>query len=103
MSLDTINKDDDGYVIELTYIDTDTDAAADISAYTSAQYIVLKDPGGNEAEKSASFKTDGSDGVVQYTVAAGDIGSSGEWSIRIKVESGSSTIRSEWESFNVGT
>jgi len=102
MSLDKISKDDYGYSILLTFIDTDTNSADDISAYTTAQYMVFQDPMGTEHEKSASFNTDGSDGVVTYTVQDGDIPMSGEWKVRIKVQSGSSIIRSEWETFDVG-
>jgi hypothetical protein len=102
MSLDAINKDDYGYTLELTVIDTDTDSAADVSGYTTSQSVVLKDPTDTEATKSASFKTDGSDGIVQYTVADGDIDAAGVWHIRVKLVSGSATLRSEWKTFEVG-
>ena len=102
MSLDAINKDDYGYTIELTYKDVDTDSAADVSGYTTGQWLVLKAPSDTETTVSAGFKTDGSDGVVEYTVTSGDIDAVGTWHVRIKLQSGSSILRSEWEAFEVG-
>jgi len=102
MSLDAINKDDYGYTIELTMKDTDTDTASDISAYSTSQHFVLKSPSDVETTHSASFKTDGSDGVVEYTVSSGDIDAAGTWHIRIKAASGSAMLRSEWKAFEVG-
>jgi hypothetical protein len=101
MSLSAIQKDDYGYTIELTYIDADTDAAADISAFTVGQTLILEDPDGAQSEKSAAFDTDGSDGVVTYTVADGDIDQAGAWRLRLKLESASSIIRSRWVAFTV--
>ena len=102
MSLDAINANDYGYTLTLTVIDTDTDSAADVSAYTTSQELVLKDPDDNEATVTASFDTDGSDGVVTYTVADGDIDEAGVWHVRVKLTSGTSVLRSEWKSFTVG-
>lgn len=102
MSLDAINKDDYGYTVELTYEDTDTETAADISAYSTAQYLIFRDPHGNETTATASYKTDGSDGVVEYTIASGVIDEAGQWAVRIKVTGASSEIRSEWLEFEVG-
>jgi len=66
MSLEAINKDDYGYTVELTYKDTDTDTAADISGYTTAQWLILKSPSDVASTVTASFKTDGSDGRPLY-------------------------------------
>ena len=101
MSLNGIVKDDYGYALELTYIDVDTESAADISGYTTSQSVILRDPGGNSATKTAAFKTDGSDGVVTYTVADGDIDEEGTWNVRVQVESGAGLLTSLWEEFYV--
>ncbi|MCA9366853.1 hypothetical protein KC887_01145 [Candidatus Kaiserbacteria bacterium] len=95
MSLDGIVAGDYGQVMEITFIDVDTDAATNISAYTSSQQIILTDPDGNEATKTAAFKTDGSDGIIEYTLADGDIDAGGNWFARGVVTSASAKLSSE--------
>ena len=103
MSLDKITAEDYGQVLTITIKDTDTDAAADVSAYTTAQQVFLKDPGGNvSAALTAAFDSDGSDGVVVYTIADGDIDEQGLWQMCARVTSGAAVLTSEWESFAVG-
>jgi len=97
MSLCGINKDDYGYELELTFIDCDTDSAEDVSAYTTSQELVFKDPDDNESTVTAAFDTDGSDGVVTYTVVADDIDEAGTWHIRIKLTSPTSVHAREQE------
>lgn len=40
------------------------------------------DPAGVITEKTASFSTDGSNGVLKYTTIEGDLHTAGEWKIR---------------------
>lgn len=103
MSLDKITAEDYGQTLTITIKDTDTSAAADVSAYTTAQQVFLRDPDGNISDALvAAFSTDGSDGVVTYTLASGDIDEPGLWHICARVTSGSAVLTSEWESFRVG-
>ncbi|MCP4263643.1 MAG: hypothetical protein GY774_39970 [Planctomycetes bacterium] len=101
MSLDNIVSGDYGQTIVLTVKDTDTDAAADISAYTTTIQMQISDPDGNVATETATFVTDGSNGQVQYTLTDGDIDEIGVWRIRAKVTSGSAVLSSVWERFTV--
>ncbi len=101
MSLNNIVSGDYGQSIVLTIIDTDTDAAADVSAYTTAIPVQLSDPSGNVATKTAAYVTNGADGQVTYTLASGDIDEPGSWRIRAKVTSGSAVLSSVWEVFIV--
>jgi len=101
MSLSNIVSGDYGQVIVLTIIDTDTEAAADVSAYATTIQVQLSDPALNVATETATFVTDGSDGLVQYTLADGDIDEAGEWRIRARVTSASAVLSSVWESFKV--
>lgn len=96
MSLDYIVKGDYGQTIELTVIDGDTGSAADLSAYTTSQAIILRDPSGNEASKAAEFKTDGEDGIVDYTIEEDVIDEAGQWSVRAQVASDSARLSSIW-------
>ena len=103
MSLDKITSEDYGQVLTITIKDTDTDAAADVSAYTTSQVVFLKDPDGNVSSAlTAAFDSDGSDGLVTYTLATGNIDEPGLWHVCARVTSGSAVLTSEWKSFNVG-
>lgn len=103
MSLNYIVEDDYGQVITLTVLDTDTNSAADISGYATTIQIQLKDPSGNIAAKTATYFTDGSDGIILYTLADGDIDEAGRWYIRAKVTAASAVLSSHWTGFDVGS
>ena len=101
MSLDKIQIGDYGQVVKLTMIDVDTDAAADVSGYTTSQQFIFQDPSRNNTAVSASFDSDGSDGVVKYTLASGLLDEQGRWTVRARVKSGSAQLTSEPEYFDV--
>jgi len=99
MSLNKIIVGDYGQTIQFTVIDVDTDAAADVSAYTTSQDVQFKDPDGNIATETAGFNGDGSDGLVDYTLADGDIDEGGRWRVRVRLKSGSAQLTTEWLEF----
>jgi hypothetical protein len=101
MSLNNIVTGDYGQTIQLTVLDTDTDTAADISAYATSQRMVFKDPAGEETSKVVAFYTDGSDGIVQYTLVEGDIIQAGLWKVRVCLTSATALLTSTWLSFVV--
>lgn len=101
MSWDNIVDGDYGQTVQLTVLDTDTDTAADASAYTESQEMIFKDPLGAETTKTAAFEGDGSDGVVEYALANGDIDKAGLWQARAVVKSGSAKLSSTWLQFKV--
>ena len=92
MSFENIVVGDFGQVAKLTFIDVDTDVAADISSYSSTIEIVFTDPDGNATSKTATFDTDGTDGVIKYTIESGLIDESGHWTVRGRVQGGSSKL-----------
>lgn len=85
MSLDNIIAGDFGQIIKLTFIDVDTDEAADISGYDDTKQMLLTDPDGNVSTLTAAFDSDGTDGIIKYTVASDVIDEGGEWHIRGRV------------------
>lgn len=101
MSLANIIAGDFGQTIQLTVLDTDTSAAADISGYNVGQWMTFKDPGGDESPKVAAFAAGGVDGVVQYTLVAGDIDESGNWQVRTVTTSAVAQLTSTWLTFRV--
>lgn len=100
MSLSSLVAGDYGQVIELTFLDVDTSLAANISAYTSSKQMIFTKPDGKQVTKTASFKTDGSDGIIQYTVETGLL-TAGTWGVRGRVASGSAVLSTEREAFEV--
>lgn len=98
MSLNTIVAGDYGQAIELTFIDVDTDAAADISAYTTAQRMIFIDAGGETLTRAAAFKTDGTDGVIRYVVEENFL-TAGRWRVRGQVEGDDALLSTEWHHF----
>jgi hypothetical protein len=100
MSLLDIIGGDFGQVIELTFVDVDTDAAADIGDYTTTIQMIFTSPSGVETEKTATFKSDGSDGVIQYTVEEGLL-TAGKWRVRGRVQSASAKLTTTKHSFKV--
>ncbi len=100
MSLEKIIAGDYGQVIELTFIDVDTDAAADVSGYSSTIQIVFTEEGGTPTAKTATFKTDGTDGIIQYTVEDAFL-TEGSWKVRGRVAAGNAKLTTEDYSFKV--
>lgn len=100
MSLKTLIAGDHGQPLELTFLDVDSGQAADLSAYTASQKMIFTKPDGTEVEKTASFKTDGSDGILTYTVEAGLL-VSGSWLLKGQVTSSSAKLTTERHSFRV--
>jgi hypothetical protein len=100
MSLLYIVNGDYGQVIELTFMDVDTDAAADISNYSTTIQMVFVSPAGVSTAKTATFKTDGTNGVIQYTTESGFL-TTGQWTVRGKVASGVAVLTTVLHHFEV--
>ena len=83
MSIEHIVKGTWGQTIEITCQEDDTDK--DISGYTTTKQIVLKSPSKKIVTKTASFKTDGTDGILTCTLADGDVDEVGEWKIQARI------------------
>lgn len=101
MSLEKIVAGDYGQVIRLTVYDVDTGTAANLSIYTGTVSVILTSPAGVQTVKTAAFSGDGSDGVVVYTLAEGDIDAEGQWQIQARVTNEGAQLTSEAEVFTV--
>lgn len=99
MTLIGLIENDYGSVLELTVEDGGT--ATDISGYTTRS-IKLLSPSGTAKTKTAIFKTDGSDGKIQYTLASGDIDKAGTWWVQVYLANTTQQLSSEPVSFSVG-
>ena len=101
MSFDKIVVGDYGQVAKITFIDVDTNEAADISAYSTTIQMIFSDPSGTETEKTATFDSDGTDGIIKYTVDSAFFDAAGFWKVRGRVKSGSATLTTEIQKFIV--
>ena len=101
MSFNKMVVGDYGQVLKLTFVDVDTDAAADISAYSSTIQMIFTDPSGNSTAKTASFSASGTDGVIQYTLENGFLDEAGVWTVRGRVQSATTKLTTEKHSFTV--
>lgn len=78
-----------GDAIILTVVDKDG-TAVDISSYTTSITVTLRDIFTLKTVNSTgSFVSDGTDGRVQFTPAAGELDRAGTWEGQIKLEKAS--------------
>ena len=92
MSWNNIQVDDYGWVGKLTLKQDGT--AVDISSYTTLQFI-LTNPVEVATVKTAAFDSDGTDGVLKYTIADGDIDTVGNWRVQARISKVGSEITSD--------
>ena len=104
MSLEAIVSEDYGQPIVVIFIDVDTGSAADISSYATSKAMIFKSPAGVQISKAASFTTDGSDGMIEYTVLSTDttlLRQPGTWQIRGRVTSATAKLSTKWFEFTL--
>ncbi len=93
---------DYGQLAKLTFIDIDTKAAADISSYDTTKQMIFTDPAGTETAKPATFETDGTDGIIKYTIEEELFDTVGTWKIRGRVKSGTAVLTTNNHEFHIG-
>lgn len=86
-----IHLNDIGTMFKITILDQD-ETAKDISSYTTKQFIFRK-PSGTLLTKTASFFTNGSDGILYYTSVSGDLDEIGVWKLQVSINDGVSNYR----------
>jgi len=98
VSSEEIHKNDVGTVFELTV--KDGSSTVNLSSATKKQIIFSK-PDATTSTKTASFKTDGTDGILSYVTVAGDLDQSGDWQVQAYVEITSGKWHSDVATFTV--
>jgi hypothetical protein len=99
MGAGEIRKNDIGTIFYGTILDQDS-SAADLSSATTKQIKLLR-PDGTSVEKDASFQTDGTDGILEYTTVSGDLSVCGVWKIQWYVVLSGGTWRTDVKTFKV--
>lgn len=95
-----IHVGDVGTVFRLTIVETDGVTPIPIQTAT-IKNILFKKSNGTKVTKSATFVTDGSDGLIQYIGLAGDIDVSGPWWMQGYIEMPSGKFYSSEVPFTV--
>lgn len=94
----TVRQDDIGTVFKVTFYEGG--AVVDLSS-ASAKTIHFEKPDGTTSSKTASFLTDGTDGILSYTTASGDLNQVGTWKIAGEVTLSGGTWSTETGKFRV--
>jgi hypothetical protein len=94
-----IHNADIGTIFRLTITDTD-EAVIDVSS-ASVKYLYFQKPDGTKIKRTATFYTDGSDGIIQYTSISGDIDQTGLWQVQGYVETSDGKFFTEKTGFSV--
>tara|TARA_R110000824_G_scaffold249238_1_gene438244 strand:- start:2888 stop:3196 length:309 start_codon:yes stop_codon:yes gene_type:complete len=79
---------------------TDGDSAVDISSASTKQ-LIFKKPSGAKLTKATSFVADGTDGKMQYSVAADDLDEAGSYKLQGKVIISDGTFYTDIHTFKV--
>ena len=94
-----IHKDDLGTVFRITVKD-ETETAVDLSNCLE-KYIVFEKPNNTIVSKEATFYTDGTDGIIQYTVESGFLDQAALWRLQGYVVEPSGAWRTDIYEFKV--
>ena len=93
-----IHVGDIGTAFEVTL--KDCDVVVDVST-ASVKQIIFKKPDKTVVTKTAVFKTDGTDGIIQYITILDDLDMKGTWYIQAKVSLPTGTWSSDKSKFKV--
>jgi len=93
---------DTGTILECTIVDCqEPPQLIDVSSATVLKEISLRRPDRTTMVKVAIFKTDGTDGIIQYESLETDFDVKGTWSIQARVQLSDGTWFSEKDTFTV--
>lgn len=91
---------DIGTLIKITILD-ENDEVVDISSATAKTITFKKPSSGTTVVKTASFFTDGTDGILKYVTLAADLDEVGTWRLQAYVSLSTGSWYSSINSFTV--
>lgn len=97
MAANEIHLNDVGTEFRLTVLESGT--AVNVSSATN--YIKFSKPDNTVVTQSGTLYTDGTDGVITYTSASGDLDTVGTWRIQVLVDYGATEFYSDISTFKV--
>lgn len=87
MSLKDLVRGTYGIIFRITvkYWDDDAEAyaAKDLSSYTDITAVLVAPIAGASDPIDCEFETDGTDGIVRFTLEDGDLDEAGEWQLQL--------------------
>lgn len=98
MAAREIHEGDIGTIFEITLLDGD--AIVDVST-ASAQSILFEKPDGTTMIVTSVFKTDGTDGIIQYATILDDLTPFGKWKVQAHVVLPTGSWKSDISKFTV--
>jgi len=98
MSYTNLHVNDHGWTAKLRLLEDGQ--PLDISTFSTLEVEWIR-PDGTSFTRTASFDTDGRDGVIRYIVEPGTLDRPGRWGIRARIANASTDIRSETVWFHV--
>lgn len=98
MASGEIHKNDIGTEFRCTM--KDGSSIVDVSTASTKQLIFVK-PSGEKLTKTATFYTDGTDGIISYVTVSGDLNECGLWAIQGFVIIGTGEYHSDIRNFKV--
>ena len=88
------------YGVSLRVTIKENDLPVDISAATSIVYLIRK-PDSSLLTVTASFYTNGTDGVLTYTTVNGDTNIAGVYKYQARMTLGGGLFYTSWDTFKV--
>lgn len=101
MAWDNITVGDFGFDGKLTL--TKDGVAQNISSYTTRQFLLKGPTDTSETTYTATFDTDGTNGVLKYAFQSGEIDEAGAWHVRARISKTGSRLTSATHIFVVGS
>ena len=98
MAADEIHVGDIGTVFEVTI--KDGDSVVDVSSASTMQLLFLKSDK-TTLTKTATHKTDGTDGIIQYATISGDLDVAGTWKLQAYIVISGNSWKSDVATFVV--
>lgn len=93
-----IHAGDIGTIFRITI--KDGDSIVDVSNVDS-KIVYLQKPDSSTLTKAASYYTDGTDGIIQYTTESGDLDQVGTWQIQARIDFGTDVFNTNIDKFKV--
>lgn len=88
-------------VIQVACVDADG-VAQDVSGYTTRTAVAMPPDHRKTVTASVTYVTDGTDGLVQWSFASGDIDRAGNWEVQLEFSTVSKMVKSYTAIMEVG-
>lgn len=91
--MSSLHVSDTNVSVGIKFVDA-SQVAIDVSGYSTLE-ILIQDEAGTTSTVTASFRTDGTDGIIEYASVAGTFDTAGTYRLQGKISDGVTTIFSD--------